>query len=268
MSHPAPTAATTSTTSYELRVAGHLDDHWATWLDQSTLVRQDDGTTVLTGSLSDQSQLHGVLARIRDLGAPLVSLSTLDPPALSAPMLSRPLFTDRLTLRPAGEGDAAATWRYRRLPSVAQWLTELPTDLETYRTTFTNPERLSATVMVECGGHVVGDLMLRAEDAWAQAEVSGDARAVQAELGWVLDPAQTGHGLATEAVGALLRYCFTERGVRRVVASCFLDNERSWRLMERLGMRREGHAVAESLHRSGQWLDTVSYAMLAAEWSP
>jgi RimJ/RimL family protein N-acetyltransferase len=257
MSHPAPTAATTSTTSYELRVAGHLDDHWATWLDQSTLVRQDDGTTVLTGSLSDQSQLHGVLARIRDLGAPLVSLSSLDPPAPSDPILSRPLFTDRLTLRPAGEGDAAATWRYRRLPSVAQWLTELPTDLETYRTTFTNPARLSATVVVERGGHVVGDLMLRVEDAWAQVE-----------LGWVLDPARTGHGLATEAVGALLRYCFTDRGVRRVIAGCFLGNERSWRLMERLGMRREGHAVAESLHRSGQWLDTVSYAVLATEWSP
>jgi RimJ/RimL family protein N-acetyltransferase len=258
MSHPATTAATPSTTTYEVRVTGHLDDHWATWLDQSTLVRQDDGTTVLTGSLSDQAQLHGVLARIRDLGAPLVSLSTLDSPAPTAPtapMLSRPLFTDRLTLRPAGEGDTAATWRYRRLASVAEWLTELPTDLETYRTTFANPERLSATVIVECGGHVVGDLMLRVE-------------AVQAELDWVLDPAQTGRGLATEAVGALLTYCFTERGVRRVVADCFLDNERSWRLMERLGMRREGHAVAESLHRSGQWLDTVSYAMLASEWSP
>jgi RimJ/RimL family protein N-acetyltransferase len=275
MSDPTTTAATASTTTtFEVRVTGHLDDHWATWLDQSTLARQDDGTTVLTGSLADQSQLHGVLARIRDLGVPLVSLSPFGAPAPeapvapSAPTLSRPLFTDRLTLRPAGEGDAEATWRYRRLPSVGQWLTELPTDLETYRTSFTDPQRLSATVMVECDGHAIGDLMLRVEDAWAQAEVSGDGRAAQAELGWVLDPAHSGHGLATEAVRALLTYCFADRGVRRVAANCFLGNERSWRLMERLGMRREGHAVAESRHRSGQWLDTVSYAMLAAEWSP
>jgi RimJ/RimL family protein N-acetyltransferase len=82
----------------------------------------------------------------------------------------------------------------------------------------------------------------------------------------VLDPAFTGHGHATEAVRALLDVCFEQLGVRRVVADCFLDNETSWRLMERLGMRREVHAVAESLHRSGRWLDTVAYAILADEW--
>jgi RimJ/RimL family protein N-acetyltransferase len=38
--------------------------------------------------------------------------------------------------------------------------------------------------------------------------------------------------------------------------------------MERLGMRREAHAVEESLHRSGHWLDTVTYAILATEWPP
>jgi RimJ/RimL family protein N-acetyltransferase len=51
-----------------------------------------------------------------------------------------------------------------------------------------------------------------------------------------------------------------------VVTNCFLGNEASWRLMEGLGMRREVHAVAESLHRSGQWLDVVGYALLADEW--
>lgn len=64
---------------------------------------------------------------------------------------------------------------------------------------------------------------------------------------------------------ALLRICFVELGLRRVTASCFLDNTASWRLMERLGMRREAHTVRESLHRSGQWLDGLTYAMLAEE---
>lgn len=54
--------------------------------------------------------------------------------------------------------------------------------------------------------------------------------------------------------------------MRRVVASAFLDNAASVRLMERVGMRRETHAVAESLHRDGRWLDTVGYALLAEEW--
>jgi hypothetical protein len=78
------TAGTTvrrTSTTYEVRVSGHLDDHWATWLSDLTLIRHDDGTTVLTGSLSDQAQLHGLLARIRDLGVPLLSLSRLDHPA-------------------------------------------------------------------------------------------------------------------------------------------------------------------------------------------
>jgi RimJ/RimL family protein N-acetyltransferase len=100
--------------------------------------------------------------------------------------------------------------------------------------------------------------MLRREDAWAQREVADLARGRQAELGWVLDPAFAGHGYATEAVRELVRYCFQDLGVRRVTANCFLANDTSWRLMERIGMRREVHAVRESLHRSGEWLDTVA----------
>jgi hypothetical protein len=85
-----------ATTTYEVRVAGHLDDHWTTWLDDLTLVRHDDGTTVLTVSLADQSQLHGLLARIRDLGAPLLSLRALDLPgsAAGSPAGGPPLLVD------------------------------------------------------------------------------------------------------------------------------------------------------------------------------
>jgi hypothetical protein len=64
----------------EIRVAGHLDDHWAATLGDLTLVRLDDGTTSLTGPLVDQAHLHGVLTRIRDLGVPLLMLHTLDRP--------------------------------------------------------------------------------------------------------------------------------------------------------------------------------------------
>jgi RimJ/RimL family protein N-acetyltransferase len=264
---------TRRTTTYEFRVAGHLDDHWGSWLDGLVLVRHDDGTTVLTGPLADQSELHGLVSRIRDLGAPLLSLRAVDDPALeaesaapAAAMLRQSLRTERLTLRAATAHDADATWRYRRLDSVGAWLTEVPKDLETYRSTFAEPERLAATVIVALDGHVIGDFMLRVDDAWAQAEVADKAKDAVAELGWVLDPAHTGKGFATEAVRALVEYCFARLGVRRVMANCFLANDASWRLMERVGMRREGHAVAESLHRSGQWLDTVTYALLAEEW--
>jgi RimJ/RimL family protein N-acetyltransferase len=261
-------SAAPGATVYELRVAGHLDDHWATLLGGLSLTHRPDGTTTLTGPLADQAQLHGVLTRVRDVGVPLLSLRNLDrAPSVDAhPALAHPLHTDRLTLRPATAADAGATWAYRRLPSVGEWLTEIPEDLAAYRATFTDPGRLAATVVVALTDHtVIGDLMLRVEDAWAQAEMADQARGTQAELGWVLDPAHTGHGYATEAVHALLDHCFDELGVRRVVATCFLANDASARLMERLGMRREALAVAEALHRSGRWLDTATYALLVDE---
>lgn len=184
----------------------------------------------------------------------------------SRPALAHGRRTARLTLRAASAADADATFAYRRQESVGRWLTEIPTDLASYRSTFTEPNRLAATIIVELDGKTIGDFMLKVDDAWAQTEIADDAPRAQAELGWVLDPDYTGHGYATEAARELLRVCFEDLGVRRVVANCFLDNDSSWRLMERIGMRRETHAIAESLHRSGRWLDTVAYAILADEW--
>lgn len=257
--------------TYEFRVEGHLDRHWSVFLGGLSLSHDGDGTSTLTGHVADQAQLHGVLAGLRDIGAPLVSVRALTERegevvhSLSA--LAWPKRTERLVLRPALSTDAEATWRFRRLESVCRWLTVLPTSLESYRITFTDPARLATTLVVELDGRVIGDLMLRVEDAWAQREIADRARGTQAELGWVIDPEFAGKGYATEAVRALLRVSFEELGLRRVVAACFVDNESSWRLMERVGMRRELHAVGDALHRSGAWLDTYGCAMLASEWA-
>jgi RimJ/RimL family protein N-acetyltransferase len=260
-------------TTYSIRVEGHLDDHWSDWLGGLDMSRSDDGATTVTVQVADQAQLHGVLAGLRDIGAVISELRTSDAPiATSESLLERALHTERLTLRPATADDAEPTWKFRRLESVNEWLTGCPADLDGYRELFSEPARLATTVILTLGhdtaAPIIGDLMLRREDAWAQREVADQARDVQAELGWVLDPGHTGHGYATEAVRELLRYCFQDLGVRRVTANCFLDNDTSRRLMERVGMRRELHAVSDSLHRSGRWLDTVGYAILQAEWSP
>ena len=177
-----------------------------------------------------------------------------------------PVRTDRLRLRRAGPADVEATWAYRRLPEVGRWLSAESPTLEDYRERVEEPGRLARSLVIELAGAVIGDLMVRVEDAWAQAEVTEQARDVQAELGWVLDPAHHGQGYATEAVRALLGLCFTGLGLRRVTAGCYAGNESSWRLMERVGMRRETHTVQEALHRSGEWVDALGYAMLAEEW--
>lgn len=61
---------------YRLRIEGHLDQHWSTWFDCTVLTHEDDGTTTLSGRVADQAELHGLLAKVRDLGAALISIST------------------------------------------------------------------------------------------------------------------------------------------------------------------------------------------------
>ena len=177
-----------------------------------------------------------------------------------------PVRTERLSLRAATPADLEPTWSFRKLDSVGRWITRAPRTLDEYATHFLAPESLGRTIVVELDGAVIGDLMLRIEDAWGQAEVAEQARGVQAELGWVLDPGHAGRGYASEAVRELIRICFAELGLRRVTADCFADNEASWRLMERVGMRRETHTLRDALHRSGTWMDGMGYALLAEEW--
>ena len=178
-----------------------------------------------------------------------------------------PVRTARLTIRPVRASDLEATWSYRRLPEVSQWMTAAPTTIEDYGAIFEDPDRLARTQLMELDGTVIGDLMIAVENAWSQTEVADGAERVQAELGWCLDPRYGGQGYATEAAAELLRICFEDLGLRRVTAHCLADNVASWRLMERLGMRRELHAVRESLHRSAGWVDGYGYALLAEEWA-
>jgi RimJ/RimL family protein N-acetyltransferase len=166
-------------------------------------------------------------------------------------------------MRRARVGDADAVLSYRSLPGVSEWIGPPPED---FHARFAAPERLDLLLMVEREGEVIGDLMVKIADAWAPAQVVSQGRGVQAELGWSLRPEESGKGYATEAVEAALRVCFDELGLRRVTASCFAANTASYRLMERVGMRREGHTVKDVLHPSGQWMDGYGYALLADEW--
>lgn len=63
---------------YEIRLKGHLDDHWTDWFDGWTLTREANGETLLSGPVIDQAALHGVLRKVRDLGLPLVSVTQGD----------------------------------------------------------------------------------------------------------------------------------------------------------------------------------------------
>ena len=66
-----------ATTRYQLRIAGHLDHHWSAWFGGLTISPETDGTTTLRGVVADQAQLHGLLSKVRDLGATLISVTHL-----------------------------------------------------------------------------------------------------------------------------------------------------------------------------------------------
>jgi RimJ/RimL family protein N-acetyltransferase len=173
-----------------------------------------------------------------------------------------PIRTERLVLRRLADGDMPRIFAYRSQPDVAEWIGGTATDLDSLAERFGDG---ATAVIVELDGQVIGDLMVKVRDAYGQREVAESAAGVEAELGWTFDPAYQRRGLATEAIGGLLGICFHELRLRRVVATCFSANEPSWRLMERVGMRREAHHVKDSLHRDKGWQDEYVYALLADE---
>ncbi len=90
------------------------------------------------------------------------------------------------------------------------------------------------------------------------------------ELGYVFNPDFWGKSYAYEAAKAVNDDVFCNRGAHRIVAMCNPLNERSWRLLERLGMRREGHLLKNIWFKTDEsgrpiWQDTFLYAILAKE---
>lgn len=63
---------------YQIVVKGHLESEWSDWFDGLTITLIDNGETILSGPIVDQSALHGVLIKIRDLGLPLLSLTRIE----------------------------------------------------------------------------------------------------------------------------------------------------------------------------------------------
>jgi hypothetical protein len=63
---------------YEIRLQGHLDQHWSAWFDGLTITYDGDGRTLLRGELSDEAALHGVLMKVRDLAVPLLAVQRVE----------------------------------------------------------------------------------------------------------------------------------------------------------------------------------------------
>jgi hypothetical protein len=62
---------------YQIIVKGHLDSHWSAWFDNMMIANEANGEAVLRGPLADQSALYGVLAKVRNLGLPLLAVTLI-----------------------------------------------------------------------------------------------------------------------------------------------------------------------------------------------
>jgi hypothetical protein len=79
MSRPPAAAGPAEPTRYEFRVQGVPDPRWSAWFEGLQVTSDQAGQTIIAGPVADQAALHGLLAKIRDLGLELLSVRRIDP---------------------------------------------------------------------------------------------------------------------------------------------------------------------------------------------
>jgi len=115
--------------------------------------------------------------------------------------------------------------------------------------------RFQMAVVLPDGNRLIGSCGIRKPQAHSH----------QAELGYEIDPLYWGQGYATEAARAMVSFAFRELGLHRIWASCLLENSASARVLEKLGMTREGQ-LRHHRWMKGRWWDTLIYGLLKPEW--
>jgi RimJ/RimL family protein N-acetyltransferase len=170
------------------------------------------------------------------------------------------LRTARLLLRPWRLNDAGFAYERVQDPEFGRFiLASLPNPY-----LFGHAEQFVANAVLrdwanepsfvfELDGRAIGDVSVRV-----------DAQHAIAEMGWGVAREHWGKGLMTEAAGAAMRWAFDTYDLARVYARCDAENVGSWRVMEKLGMRREAHLRGHRLLR-GERRDELWYGILRSE---
>ena len=184
-----------------------------------------------------------------------------------AAVLTLPLDSPRLVLRRFAMTDADAFAAYRADPLVARyqdWYQDWERSSLTEAATFIRRQRRQVPGLPGRWTQIA--LALRESDVLiGDCGVFVDADTPQATVGITLARAFQGHGYATEALTALFDHLFQDGGLHRIAAEVDPRNRPSWRMLERLGMRREGHRL-QSTWFKGEWCDDYLYALLQEEW--
>jgi RimJ/RimL family protein N-acetyltransferase len=174
------------------------------------------------------------------------------------------LTTDRLVLREFREDDWVAVHEYASDPAVVRYMPWGPNAEEDTRVFIHRALALQSddprmgyefAVTLRTDGRLVGGCGLHAMSIENRSSF----------LGYCLHRGVWGNGYGTEAAAALLAFGFGRLGLHRMSATCDTENAASARVLEKVGMRREGHFRDDTRVR-GRWRDSYLYAVLDHEW--
>lgn len=177
-------------------------------------------------------------------------------------MKKKPAITsDRLILRHFESSDYLDLYEYLSDPEVVRFEPYEPFTLKQSKTEAQNRASCSAywAVCLKMTGKVIGNLYLNQEEFDTY------------ELGYVFNRLYQKQGYATESCKALLQYAFLHLKAHRIIALCSTENTNSWKLMERLSMRREGcflqnATFKKDLHGNPIYFDSYEYAILRNDY--
>lgn len=175
-----------------------------------------------------------------------------------------PIETERLRLRELRADDENDIHEYASDPEVVRLMIWGPNTRDLTRefldrslqaqTQWPRPE-VGLAIELKSERHLIGSIGLRLKDEANRT----------ADIGYVLNRKYWGRGYMTESARAILEVAFKHLKLHRVWATCDTRNRASYRVMERLGLRREGLFVKNAMEK-GEWRDTYLYAILAEEW--
>jgi ribosomal-protein-alanine N-acetyltransferase len=174
------------------------------------------------------------------------------------------LWTTRLHLREFVETDWPAVLAYQQNPLYLryyEWESRDEQGVREFLKMFLNNQKqerrhkFQMAVTLRATGQLIGNCGVRTDEPGSRV---GD-------IGYEFAPEYWGQGYATEAASEIVRFGFDELRLHRIWSWCVVDNVGSWRVMEKIGMHREGRLRENEFYR-GRWWDTLMYAILENEW--
>jgi RimJ/RimL family protein N-acetyltransferase len=174
------------------------------------------------------------------------------------------LLTERLILRQATLLDAPDMFSYRSNPAIHQFLSSVVGSVADMQQFIANSAKelnepgtwFQVAIVQQETNKVIGDIGLHF--------IAGEPHQ-QVEIGYTLSPDFHNQGIANEAVQEIISFLFNNLQKHRIIASVDPLNSPSFRMLEKLGFRKEAH-FKKSLFFKGEWVDDLVYGLLAEEW--